>query len=83
MNQKFKRHQKVKLLRDPNPEYIEYHEELSEDETDDGDMPAITKGMKGKINILLPNGQYHVEIDDSKGNPIAYCEMSEDDLEAD
>jgi hypothetical protein len=82
MNTKFKRHQKVKLLRDPDKEYIEYHEELIDDEDSEEDMPAITKGMKGRINLILPNGQYHVEIFDSKGNPIAYCEMPEEDLEA-
>jgi len=78
MNTKFKRHQKVKILRAPDPEYVEYHEELEEEE----EKPDIIKGMKGKINLILPNGQYHVEILGSDGNIVAYCEMSEDDLEA-
>ena len=40
------------------------------------------KGMTGKINILLPNGQYHVEINDEKGNILAYIACNEEDLEA-
>ncbi len=73
MDTHFKRHQPVKLLRDPNKEYIEYYS--------DNEVP-ITKGMKGKINILLPNGEYHVEITDEKGDAIAYVLMHEEDLEA-
>ncbi len=74
MQTKFKRHQKVRLLINPNTEYIEYY---SEDEI------PITKGMTGKINILLPNGQYHVEIIDEKtGEIIAYVPMDEENLEA-
>ncbi|MBS3071889.1 hypothetical protein J4408_02780 [Candidatus Pacearchaeota archaeon] len=78
MQTKFKRHQKVKLLVDPNPEYVEYH---NQDE-DESVHPIIKKGMKGKINILLSNGQYHVEIIDEKGNTIAYIPMQEEYLEA-
>ena len=78
MQTKFKRHQKVILLIDPDPEYIEYHN--SEEELEN--PPIITKGMKGKINILLPNGRYHVEIFDKKGNTIAYAPMDEESLEA-
>ncbi|MBS3091084.1 hypothetical protein J4217_01385 [Candidatus Pacearchaeota archaeon] len=78
MNTKFKKHQKVKLLRDPDREYIEYHEELEDEEK----KPAIIAGMQGRINIILPNGQYHVQIEDKKGNIIAYCSVSEDDIEA-
>ena len=78
MQTKFKRHQKVKLLRDPDQEYIEYHniEENLEN------RPKITKGMLGRINILLPNGQYHVEILDKEGNTMAYAKMDEESLEA-
>ena len=73
MQTKFKRHQKVKLLADANPEYIEYYSEK--------EIP-IKKGMTGKINILLPNGQYHVEIIDPKTKEtIAYVPMSEESLE--
>ena len=72
MQTKFKRHQSIILLRDPNPEYIEYYEEKQE---------PIKKGMKGKINILLPNGQYHVEILNKNNEIIAYCAMNEEDLE--
>ncbi len=73
MQTKFKRHQKVRILREPDPEYIEYYEDTPE---------PIKKGMTGKINILLPNGQYHVEILNEKGETIAYAPFSEDDLEA-
>jgi len=74
MNYKFKRHQKVVLLRVPNPEYIEYENEDSK--------VKIESGMKGEINIILPNGQYHVRIFDSKGNVIAYAPFNEEDLES-
>ncbi|MBI2452263.1 hypothetical protein HYV50_04285 [Candidatus Pacearchaeota archaeon] len=73
MQTKFKRHQKVRLLADPNPEYVEYYSE---------EEPRIKKGMTGKINIILPNGQYHVEIIDEKtGEVIAYAPMDEEFLE--
>ena len=78
MQTKFKRHEKVKLLRDPNQEYIEYH---NEEEEDFEEIP-IKKGMTGEINILLPNGQYHVRVFDKKGKEIAYVPMSEEFLEA-
>ena len=79
MQTKFKRHQLVVLLRDPNPEYVEYHNPNDEEHLE---LLPIKKGMKGKINILLPNGQYHVEIHDKEGNIIAYCSMNEEDCEA-
>lgn len=72
----FKRHQKVRLLIDPDPEYIEYHTE----NTNDPEVP-IKKGMVGEINTILPNGQYHVKILDEKGRELAYALMSEDFLE--
>ena len=75
MQTKFRRHQKVKLLVDPDKEYIEPSEDYVEKKIE------IKKGMTGKINIVLPNGQYHVGILDSKENIIAYVVMSEDDLE--
>ena len=83
MQTKFKRQQLVRILIDPDPEYVEYHN--PEDESELKKMP-IEKGMLGKINILLPNGQYHVAIfnpkDKEKEEIIAYCELSEDDIEA-
>ncbi|MDO8460666.1 MAG: hypothetical protein Q7S74_06140 [Nanoarchaeota archaeon] len=80
MQTKFKRHQKVRLLLDPDLEYVEYHTEGSPDVQD---QTPIKKGMVGKINILLPNGQYHVEIIDEKtGETIAYVPMAEEHLEA-
>ena len=78
MQTKFKRHQRVKLLIDPDPEYIEYHNS----EEDLENQPKITKGMIGKVNLILPNGRYHVEILDEKGNTIAYVPMDEESLEA-
>lgn len=71
MQTKFKRHQKVKILRSPNPEYIEYYE----------DEIPITSGMHGKINILLSNGKYHVEILDKEGKTLAYSVFEEEELE--
>ena len=79
MQTKFKRHQKVKLLVDPDPEYIEYHTDLSENPEY---HPEIKKGSVGKINILLPNGQYHVEILNDKEEVIAYVPMNEESLES-
>ena len=78
MQTKFKRHQKVKLLRAPDPEYIEYHNEEENLEN----RPGIKAGMIGKINILLSNGRYHVEILDKEGKTVAYAPMDEDSLEA-
>ena len=83
MQTKFKRGDKVRLLIDPDPEYTEYHEDS------EGNLPdtKIKKGMVGEINMLLPNGQYHIEIYDpsSKGSNkkiLAYVPMAEDYLEA-
>ncbi|MEK6927216.1 MAG: hypothetical protein AABX11_02185 [Nanoarchaeota archaeon] len=78
MNTIFKRNQLVKIKRLPNSEYIEYNFE----DNDEADQVNIEVGMKGKINIILPNGQYHVEILDKKGNVIAYAPFNEEDLEA-
>jgi len=79
MQTKFKRHQLVRLLRDADPEYVEYH---SEDEENPKEMP-IKSGMLAKVNILLSNGKYHVEILDPEDNSkvIAYAPFDEDDLE--
>ena len=78
MQTKFKRHQKVRILITPNPEYVEYH---NEDELEEDNYPEIKKGMIGMINIILPNGQYHVAILNDKEEIIAYAPFSEDDLE--
>ncbi len=78
MHTLFKKHQTVRLLRDPDPEYVEYH---NEGEIEGKEVP-LTKGMRGRINLLLSNGQYHVEIFDTKGNILAYALMGEEDLEA-
>jgi hypothetical protein len=72
----FKRHDKVRLLADPDSEYIEYHTE----NTDDEQVP-IKKGMTGEINVILPNGQYHIKIFDKKGRELAYVVMNEEFLE--
>jgi len=76
MQTKFKRHELVTILRAPNEDYIEYHDEEESEE-----KPKIEKGMTGKINILLPNGQYHVEILDKNKKTIAYAPFNEEDLE--
>ncbi|MEM4271582.1 MAG: hypothetical protein QXD13_00615 [Candidatus Pacearchaeota archaeon] len=72
MQTKFKRHQRVKILIAPNPEFIEYI---------DKEIP-IEKGALGKVNLILPNGQYHVAVFDAKGNIIAYIPANEEDLES-
>ena len=77
MQTRFKRHQNVRLLRDPDPEYIEYDPEYYES------RPQIKAGMTGKVNIILSNGQYHVKIIDKNNNIIAYVKVDEDSLESD
>ncbi len=72
MQTKFKRHQKVKLLVNPREEDIEPYT----------DPPAkIKAGVIGYINIILPNGRYHVRIQDKEGNEIAYVAMDEEQLQ--
>ena len=71
----FKRHQKVKILVAPAQEYIEYSEEYAEQKTE------IKKGMNGEVNIILPNGQYHVKIINEKSETIAYAPFDEECLE--
>ena len=74
MQTKFKRLQKVKLLLDPDKEYIEYFP--GEEGTE------IKKGMSGEVNIILPNGKYQVKISEEKTKKtIAYVQMDEDFLE--
>lgn len=72
MNTLFKRHQKVTLLRIPDLDRVEWY----------GEEQPLTKGMQGTINILLPNGQYHVEIKDTKGEVLCYAPCNEEDLQA-
>lgn len=72
MQNKFRKHQKVILLVSPNPEYIEYDPDAKE-------IP-IKKGALGEINLILPNGQYHVRIIDDKGETIAYVPLDEEYL---
>jgi hypothetical protein len=82
MQTKFKRHDKVKILILPDEEYIEYHDESSDSQIQGDENPSkVQVGMYGRINILLPNGQYHVEILDSEGKTIAYAPMPEEALE--
>ena len=76
MQTNFKRHESVVLLIDPDPEYVEYH---NEDDPGFKEIP-IKKGMLGKVNMLLSNGKYHVEVLDKKGKTLAYVPMNEDDL---
>ncbi|NCO11208.1 hypothetical protein CO038_00840 [Candidatus Pacearchaeota archaeon CG_4_9_14_0_2_um_filter_39_13] len=71
MNTKFKRHQEVRLLISPVADDIEPY----------ADPPKkIEAGMTGKINLVLPNGRYHVEVIED-GETIAYVAMDEDQLE--
>jgi hypothetical protein len=72
MHNKFKRHQKVILLVNPSQEYVEYEPEGSE-------VP-IQKGALGEINMILPNGKYHVKIIDKKGKTLAYIPLDEEEL---
>ncbi len=71
----FKRHQDVILKTEPNQEYVEYNEEHE-------GFP-ITAGMKGRVNLIMPNGQYHVEIFNEKKEIVAYALMYEEELDAD
>lgn len=81
MNTKFKRHQSVKILVTPDKEFVEYHNPEDEESALES-QPEIIKGMPGKINMVLPNGRYHVELHDKKGNVVAYAPFSEEDLES-
>lgn len=73
MQTKFKRHQKIKILRVP----------LEEDTEPYTNPPTQLKpGMSGEINIILPNGQYHIKIVDKTGKTIAYAAMDEESLKA-
>jgi hypothetical protein len=76
MQTKFKRHEKVRILRSPDAEYVEYQPDFSES------RPEIKAGTIGEINIILPNGQYHVEIKDDSGKTVAYAPFDEDSLES-
>jgi len=73
MQFKFKRHQKVIILVDPNPEYVEYDPSLKKE-------VLIKKGAQGEINTILPTGQYHVRITNKKGKTIAYALFNEEEL---
>ena len=72
MNTKFKRHQKVKLLFVPLEKDIEPYQD---------EAPRIEKGMIGEVNVILPNGQYHLLIRDKTGEKLAYVVMDEESLE--
>ena len=76
MNTIFRRGDKVILLSDPDPEYVEYH---NEDDPEFVETP-VKRGMIGKINVILPNGRYHIEVLDKKGDILAYVPMDEEDL---
>ena len=77
MQTKFKRHDSIILLKDPDPEYVEYH---NEDDPNFKETP-IKKGMKGKVNMMLSNGRYHLQILDKKGDILAYVPVDEEDIE--
>ncbi len=73
MQTKFKRHQQVKLLTAPRETDIEPYADPPQE---------IKAGMIGTVNLILPNGRYHIKLTDTKGEEIAYIAMSEDNLEA-
>lgn len=75
MQTKFKRGQEVRILSDADPEFVEYNE------AEGFDKIPIENGMSGKINILLPDGKYHVAVLDKKKRVIAYAPFEEDSLE--
>lgn len=56
----------------PFKEDIEAYEE---------ENPIIQKGAIGEINMILPNGRYHVLIKNKKGDKIAYIVADEEVLE--
>jgi len=72
MPAEYKKHQKVVLLTDPDSEYIEYKPDFEGVE--------IKKGMTGEINLILPNGRYHVRVFDKKKNVIAYVMAEEEQI---
>ena len=72
MPNKFKKHQKIVLLANPSQEYIEYEPGF--------ESSPIQKGALGEINMILPNGKYHVKIIDKKGNAIAYVPLDEEEM---
>jgi len=81
MNTQFKKRQAVKILAVPDKEFIEYHN-VADEELSLDNHPDIKVGTLGKINMVLPNGRYHVELHDKKGNIIAYAPFSEEELES-
>ena len=72
MHFKFKKHDKIVLLVEPDAEYIEYEPDF--------EGTPIKKGMTGEINIILPNGKYHVRVFDDKGKAIAYVPLDEEEI---
>lgn len=70
---KFKRHDKVKLLSAPDPEYTEYYSE---------EEKPILAGALGTVNVILPNGKYHIRIEDENQEESAYVVMDEESLQA-
>jgi hypothetical protein len=77
MQHKFKRHDKVRLLIDPDPEFVEYDTEVESR----GEHPQIKNGMVGEVNVVLQNGQYHVRVLDEGGKAVAFVPMDEEFLE--
>jgi hypothetical protein len=81
VNSIYKRHQRVKILVLPDSEFLEYHNPEDEEKAVEGKHPAIKKGMTGEVNMVLPNGRYHVALHDSKGKIVAYAPFDEEDLQ--
>ncbi len=73
MNTKFRRHEKVRLIISPLESDIESYEE---------ETPSVSKGTIGEVNLLLPNGRYHVAIKNEKGEKLAFVVADEEALES-
>jgi heat shock protein HspQ len=43
--------------------------------------PIIQKGSIGEVNMILPNGRYHILIKNKEGEKIAYVVADEEVLE--
>lgn len=67
----------VKILVVPDSEFVEYNE------AEGVSSFPIKKGMSGRINVILPDGKYHVAILDENGKIIAYAPFDEEALEVD
>ena len=73
MKFKFKKNDIVRIKILPDNEYLEYSPDFEDFK--------LKKGMKGKINVILPNGKYHIEIMNDKDEIVAYAPFDESQIE--